>query len=287
MMNLRIASIPISLIACLFAAGLAAQVASPPAVTGKSALAEARKLVDQIKGLAGPERNAALEAAARAHMQVAETFQAEVAVAAEAAFEAGELWRRRGALTDAEPCYRKASSLDPARYDARATLEVAHIARRTKRYDDAVQLYGKVAGLQPASARAQSAREWIGRTWQAAGRGADAVTAFRAALDAAVTPSAVVSSADWLAKAQVSVGDLTAARTTLAEVEARLAKEAEGDSPAAQRVRESLAEMSARRMLQRASDKKTNAASDAIEVEAGEGEGEETGGNGRGGRRGK
>lgn len=291
----RFASIPFALLAVLLAP-LWAQAATPPAPTGKRALAEARALADQVKGSSGPERNAALEAAARSFMQVAETFQADVGVAAEASFEAGELWRRRGTLTDAEPCYRKALSLDPARYDARASFEIAHIARRTRRFDEACELYGKVAGLQPTSARAQSAREWIGRTYQTAGRGPEALVAFRAALDQASNPGAVISAADWLVKAQVGVGDLTAARTTLAEIETRLAKDADGDSPAAARVRDALAGMSARRMLQRASDKKSDAAGDAIEVEGSEAEGSGTEGRGTegsgsgrtgGGRRGK
>lgn len=279
----RFASIPFALLAALLATPLFAQASTSPAPTGRQALREARALADQIKGSRGPERNAALEVAARSFMQVAETFQAEVGVAAEASFEAGELWRRRGTLADAEPCYRKALSLDPTRYEARASFEIAHIARRTKRYDEACELYGKVAGLQPTSARAQSAREWIGRTYQTAGRGPEALTAFRVALDQASNPGAVISAADWLVKAQVGVGDLTAARTTLAEIEARLAKDAEGDSPAAERVRDALAGMSSRRMLQRASDKKSDAAGDAIDIEGSGTEGGGTEGSGTGG----
>ena len=152
-------------------AALAAAQAAPTVATGpKQALAEARALAAQSKGKTGPERAAALEAGAKAYQQVATNFGADTGVVAEASFEAAELWRRKGALADAEAAYRLALDNDPARYEPRACLELAHLLRRGKKFDAAVEQYRKVAGLQPGSARAHAAQLWIGRTQQVASK---------------------------------------------------------------------------------------------------------------------
>ncbi|MEZ5963929.1 MAG: hypothetical protein R3F56_08810 [Planctomycetota bacterium] len=250
--------------------------AAPAPASAKQMLAEARAVAAQAKGKKGSERSAALEAGAVAFERVVETCSADPAVVAEASFEAGELWRRRGSLAEAERAYRSALQSDPGRYEARASFEVAHLLRRGKQFDAAVELYRKVAGLQPGTARAQSALLWCGRTMQAANRIDAAVAAFRSALQSAGSAGAVIDAGNWLAKAQIRTGDLDAARATLAEVDQRTATETAGDSPAATRLRLRVTEMTARRALQRAADKEAGAADDAVDLEAdGESQGEE------------
>lgn len=248
----------------------AAQQAETAKPSGKAALAQARALAGAAKGKQGLERATALEAGARAFLAVAEQFKAEPMVVAEASFEAAELFRRKGDLAEAEGAYRAALTGDPTRFGVRATYELAHLMRRAKKADDAVTLYRKVAEMQPGTARAQSALLWVGRTLQLVGKLDDAATAFRDAFTKAATPSAVITAGNWLAKALLKKGDLDGARGTLAEVDKRVAGDATGDSPAAQRLQTTLAEMTARKALQRALDKKSGAAGDAEVVDADE-----------------
>lgn len=249
-----------------------AQEDTARATTGRQALVEARTLAAQAKGKKGPERDAALIAGARAFEKVATDWAADVAIAAEASFEAAELWRRKGDLPEAERGYRAALAADPARYEPRASFELAHLLRRGKQFDAAVELYRKVAGLQPGSARAQDALVWCGRTLQTAARLDEAVRAFVVAFEAAANSSAIVTAGNWLAKAQIRGGDLEGARTTLARVDERTKAEAAADTPAAKRLKSNLAAMTARRALQRGIDKATGAADDAAEVETDESE---------------
>ena len=245
---------------------------APPVASARAALLEARTVAAQAKGKKGSERSAALEAGAMAFQRVAEAYPVDLSVAAEASFEAGELWRRRGSLAEAERAYRAALQSDPGRYEARASFEVAHLLRRGKQFDAAVELYRRVATLQPGSARGQSALLWCGRTMQAAGKLDDAIEAFGSALQAASGANAVIAAGNWLAKAQIRNGDLDAARATLAEVDKRTEAETAGDSPTARRLQVAVAEMTARRALQRGIDKKAGAADDAAAIEA-EGDG--------------
>lgn len=258
------------LVAASWSASLGAQASPQPG--GKAALGSARAVAAAAKGKQGLERATALEAGARAFLAVAEQFKAEPMVAAEAAFEAAELWRRKGDLREAEAAYRTALEGDPTRFGVRATFELAHLLRRAKKSDDAVAAYRKVAEMQPGTARGQSALVWIGRTLQIVGQLDGAVAAFQDAFGKAGNPAAVITAGNWLAKALLAKGDLDAARNALTEVDKRVAGEAAGDTPAARRLQASLAEMTARRQLQRALDKKSGAATDA---EALDGEDEE------------
>ncbi len=262
--------VPATTVAMFSLAAIAAQQPATPAVPAaspKQALAEARALAGLAKGKTGPERATALEAGARAYQQLATTFSADAGIVAEASYEAAELWRRKGALADAEAAYRVALEHDPSRYEARAAFELAHLLRRGKKTDAAVDLYRKVASLQPGSARAHSALVWIGRTQQAANKLDEAIAAFEVALQSAPTPAALISAGNWQAKAKIKKGDYEGARVTIADVDQRVANDVVGDSPAGKRLQAALVDMSARRALQRTLDKKTNASADALDVE--------------------
>jgi tetratricopeptide (TPR) repeat protein len=241
--------------------------ASRPAGDGKAALAAAEKTAALATGRKGGERTQALEAGAKAYAEVAEAFAADPAVSAEASFEAAELWRRGGKLEPAEAAYRKARELDGARYGSRATFELAHLLRRARKVDDAVAAYREVMSLEGASARAQEASLWIGRALQIDGRLEAALAAFQQALAAADTPRRAVTACNWLASTQVKLGDLEGAAATLAALDKQLEDELDGTGPDVDRLRRALDEMTARRALQRARDRKTDAAGDAAQLE--------------------
>jgi tetratricopeptide (TPR) repeat protein len=269
---LRATLLALSLLTALLAQPQATPSAQRP--SPKQALEQARALAAQAKGKSGAERAAALEAGAKAYQNVAATHAADPGVVAEAAFEAAELWRRKGALADAEANYRAALDADRGRYGPRASFELAHLLRRGKKFDAAVELYREVAAMQPGSARAHSALLWVGRTLQAATRLDDAIVAFETALQAAPTPASLITTANWLAKVKIKQGDHEGARATIADVDRRVAADVAGDTPGAKRLQTALAEMSARRSLQRSLDKKNNAAADALDAEDNDGDGD-------------
>lgn len=269
---------PCSLLAgaALFALWATPLAAQQPAAAnaGREALQKAASIAEKITGLRGPERIEVLEQAARAYEETALAFAAERGVAAQAHWEAGELWRRRGDLALAEPHYMKANELDPGRFAERALLELGHCQRRGQRVDEAIETYQKVCALKPASARAHEARLWIGRSWQQKGSTTEAVTAFRAALEAASTPGRVVETCDWLAKALLKQGDLAGAEAAIQHAEQQ---KAGGDE--AEQLQKAIAGMSARKAVQRFKDKQNGVDNDAEDVD--EHEQEETGKNKR------
>src|SRR5262245_52660141 len=69
---------------------------------GREALKTCRDLTAKIKGLKGPTRDAALEEAAKAYEQVGSEYASDRGVAAQAWYEAAELWRRGDDLAQAE-----------------------------------------------------------------------------------------------------------------------------------------------------------------------------------------
>jgi len=240
---------------------------SKPSPEARAALQAARELEAHVTGGAGPEREAALEAAAKAYEQVAVTFAADPHVAATARWEAGELWRRHKSYTLAEQCYLESAKLDPERYGQRATLEAADMQRRGKRVDEAMASYAAAEAMGPTTTRAQDARLWRARLLQLTGKLNEAVTAFQAAVDAAKGPRQVIEASNWLAKAQIAKGDLVAAEQALAHADAAVAAANESDVVEQERLEQLVEQMSARTALQRARDKQNAAAKDASKLE--------------------
>ena len=242
----------------------AAETAAP-ADAGKAALKSAAAIAEKAHGLRGAERKEILERAARAYEEVANTQAQSPATAAEACFEAAELWRRTENLPAAESSYAKANELEPARYAERALLEIAHVQRRQKRFDDAIATYQKCAKVKGTSARAHEARLGAGRCYEQKGMLAEAVTAYRAAVEADTTPTRRIDSLDALAKTLIAQGSLDAAAAAITQAESLAS--ATDTGPEAERIQKAIEQMSARKALQRAQDKKTNAAKSAAEVE--------------------
>lgn len=232
---------------------------------GRQALAEARAVAERVKGLEGEEREAALASAAQAYESVASSHASDKAACAQANFEAGELWRRHGSLSVAEEAYARAAELDANRYAERGLIQVAHMRRRQGQVEEAHGVYVTVATIKPASSRAHEARLWVGRTLESLDRREEAIAAYRKAVDAAAGPRQAIEACNWLAKALVTAGDLPGAEAAIGR-----ADQAVQAVPAEQRsaaVTKALAEMSARRALQRAKDKKSDAHKDARRLE--------------------
>ncbi len=242
-------------------------------VEGKAALQGARQQADAVRDAVVAERPNLLERAARAYEQVAVDFAAEPMVAAQARWEAGELWRRHGSQALAETCYLEAAKLDEGRYGQRGTMAAADMQRRLKRYDEAMATYRKAEALGPGTTRGQESRLWVGRLLEATGKLPEAVAQYQSAMEAASGPRQVIEAANFLAKCQIARGDLTAAAAALATADDAVANADEPDVTVEERLRRELAEMSARKALQRALDKQTEAAKDAGRLEQAQGKG--------------
>ena len=234
--------------------------------TGRAALAGAKDVAARCKGLRGPERMQALEQAAGAYDKVATEFAAEPAVAGAAAFAAGDLWRQHGSFPLAEKDYLLAAEVDGPRFGQRGLMGAADMQRRQKRNDDAMATYSKAAALDAGTPRAQEARLWQARLLQTSSRLDEAITAFQAALENARPGRPVVEASNYLALALVQKGDFEAAERAIAHAEQALG--ADEDPIVAERLKKAIESMSARKALQRARDKATRAAKDAIGLEA-------------------
>lgn len=247
--------------------------AARPKVTlsdaGRSALAGAKEVAGRARGLRGPERAQALEAAATAYDKVVTGFAAEPAVAAAAAFAAGDLWRQQGSLPLAEKDYLLAAQLDADRFAQRALLGAADMQRRQKRVEEAMATYAKAAAIDPGSARAQDARLWQGRLLQGLERIDEAIVAFQAALESADPGTETIDACNFLALAWIHKGDLDAATRVIEHAEHAVQAVGDEDPVVLERLHKALEGMTAKKALQRARDKKSQAGKDAARFDNG------------------
>lgn len=238
-----------------------------PSDAARSALAEARELAAAVRGQSGPERDYALEQAAKAFDAVAARFAAEPPVAAQAAWTAALLWRSQGSLALAEHDYLAAAAADPGRYGQRALLGAADMQRRQQRADEAMATYARAAAVDQRTARAQEARLWQARMLLAAERFDDAIERFQAALESAPSPSQAIVTADWLAQAWLRKGDLDAADRAVAHARKVVDDAGDDDPVATARLQRAFERMPVRRALQRARDEQNDAAGDAVRLD--------------------
>lgn len=247
--------------------------AARPKVTlsdaGRSALAGAKDVAGRARGLKGPERAQALEAAATAYDKVVAGFTAEPAVAASAAFAAGDLWRQQGSLPLAEKDYLLAAQLDADRFAQRALLGAADMQRRQKRIDEAMSTYSRAVAVDPGSTHAQDARLWQGRLLQGLERIDEAIVAFQAALESADPGAQTIDACNFLALAWIQKGDLDAASRAIEHAEHAVQTVGDEDPLVVERLGKSIEGMSAKKALQRARDKKSQAGKDAARFDAG------------------
>ena len=230
---------------------------------GRQALAEARGVAGLVTGLDGELRMAALQRAAEAYEGVTANHTGDRATCARASFEAGELWRRHGSLSVAERAYGRAAELDPGRYAERGLLQVAHMQRRQDQLEKANASYMKVAMINAGSSRSFEARLWIGRTTESLEKPVEAIAAYRQAVEAATRTRQSIEACNWLAKALVASGDLDGAAAALILADKGVEAAALKGESGVESLKKALAEMSARKALQRARDKKNGAHKDA------------------------
>lgn len=233
----------------------------------RATLAAARQEAMKVRGLEGDAQLAALKSAAEAYDRAAKETANEPKASAQAAYTAGELWRRHGSVAEAERCYLMAVQLDAERYAQRGKLAAADMQRRAEKFEAALVTYRDAASVEPATARAQTARLWVGRVLQTMGRDVDALVAFRAALTSAVTPSQTIEACNYLANAMVAAGDFAGAAQALSHADSAISTAIVEKPEDAERLHKALESMSARRALQRAQDKSTDAAVDAQKLE--------------------
>ncbi len=247
--------------------------ATPPGgsapATSDGRVQEAEGAAADCKGKKGEERQVALERAAKLWEGVLADFaESEPEVGVRAAWEAGELWRRKGDLDGADRCYTRALALDQGRYRERATYARADVARRQQRFDDAIALYGEVVGMRPDSARAHRSRLRIGRCLEAKNDREGALQTYRDALDAvAATPRRAVDAGNALARLLVRMDDLDGAAAAIERVESIAKPVLDAGGKEGQRLQKALDGMSARRALQRARDDREGAGDDAEELD--------------------
>lgn len=138
--------------------------------------AEVSRLKKSASGKEAEEKHAALTAAAKECERIAKGAALEPAVAAEAHWRAGELWRTLRHEEEARGCFAATTRFADAapRLAARAWLELGHLDRRAKRWDDALASYRRVVALQPEQRReSASAFTWQGKVLLAKGDTAD------------------------------------------------------------------------------------------------------------------
>ena len=231
------------------------------------ALAAAKDMITNLRGVRGEERKAGLSRAAMAYSDVAENFAGEPAAVSAALFESGETWRRHGSLEKAENAYRLVLAKGGERYLGRATFQLAQMERRQQRFEDAIVTYQRAHEIQPKLNRANLARLWIARCLTSLGKPEEAMKSFAEAVRAAATPRQVIEASNYLAKALIEAGDLKAAAAALTKADQEVAASIEAGGKGSDGLRAALDRMSARKALQRARDKANGAAKDAQNLE--------------------
>lgn len=231
---------------------------------GRAALAAAKEVAGKVRGLRGPERMQALEAAASAYDKVVAEHGGEPAVASVAAITAADLWRQQGSVALAEKDYLLAAQLDADRFGQRGLLGAADMQRRQQRRDEAMATYKKAAEVDPTSGRAQQARLWQARLLQQSERLDEAIAAFQAALESADPGNETVEACNFLALAWIEKGDHDAAAKAIEHAEQAVQAVGDDDPIVVERLKKALEAMSAKKALQRARDKAANAPKDAV-----------------------
>lgn len=260
-----------------FAAVLCAGAAfAQDAPAAKPADAKARikaisSRLEDLVGVRGAERTAALELAAREFEAIAAEFPTDKALVAQANWEAGECWRRAERIESASAAYGRVLDSGDVRFRQRALFQRAGMLRRGKQLEEAQKLYAEAGAIEPESVRAHDARLWVARVLEMRGENDAAVEAYRKAVASATGARRIIEASDALAKLLVRRGDLEGARAAIAHAEQAAAGEIEAGGEDAERIQKALEEMSARGMLRRATDKSTEAGKAAEDVEVSRG----------------
>jgi tetratricopeptide (TPR) repeat protein len=219
----------------------------PQEGSAREQLERAAALRNSARGLAGAARARARQAAVRAYRAVVESFPHEPAVAAEAAFRAGELLRAGGDGTGAREEFARARSLGAGTdFRARAALELGHLARRDGELEAALDHYLAVlADHQAGRSRRDDAALWAGRVYALSGRRVDARRMWSRVAETAEDALDRVLAFDDLALSWIEDGDLEAAAGELERCREVLSEPALEETELGERVRRALQRMRA------------------------------------------
>lgn len=253
-----------ALLAALHGSGDAPDPMPPPAArsaTGdgtRSAertdpFAEASRLKRSAAGQEGEAKHAALLAAASEYEKVAKGAGDDGALAAEASFRAGELWRTLKREEEAQRCFERATKQVAAapRVGARAWLELGHAQRRAKQFDAAERHYQRVLAIVPEQRRESAlALGWQGKVLLAKGEAAQG-HALLLAVGARYPEFRTddIRHVDQVACDWIEANRRAEARTLVDDCLARHAEPDEGDEEVDAAVRRALDKMKSRKLL--------------------------------------
>lgn len=208
----------------------------------------------RARKLRGAERTRALESAVAAYRAIGVHWPEERAVAAEAAFRAGELLRRLEREPEARVEFARARELGPlTSFGVRAGLELAHLSRRAGELEAAHTEFEAVARDERAERRYRDdAALWMARIDLELGRVEVARNAFERLAETAESELDRIEAFDEWSGSFVDAGDLEAAAGVVARCRSALQDVAEEETPLGERVRNALARMSSVRRLEQA-----------------------------------
>jgi len=217
----------------------------PRMATPEAQLGHARRLKREMGAKSGEELEFWRKLAVEAY-QAVRVFHPEArAVAAEAAFRAGEILRAADQDGPAAAEFRWcALNARGTEFRARARLELGHLERRAERWREAVEFYVDVAAdAEAAPVRRDDAWLWAGTAWNALGRSEDARTAWSRVAEHGSDDLLRVRAFDELALARLESGDLEAAAGELSRAIATLSPRALEETESGERVRDALLRM--------------------------------------------
>lgn len=224
----------------------------------------ATELRNALRGLAGPERDAARARALAACRALRLYFPNEGWACAEASFRAGELLRAAGDLAGAAAEFQAArEQKGESPFRVRALLEIGHLQRAAKDHEKALASYEAVLADPSATpGQRDDASLWSGSVYRELKRPADARRVWQRVADKGEDPLDRIRAFDEIALLLVESGDLEGAAGMLERCKEVLAGPAAEETRTGERVRSALANMRAVGELQRAVERKQSGGED-------------------------
>jgi tetratricopeptide (TPR) repeat protein len=226
-------------------------------------LAHARAKKQELRGLEGPAKERAREAAVDAYRAVREHHPRARAAVAEAAFRAGELLRAAERLDEARLEFAVAAhEAEESAFRARARLELGHLARRAGDHGEALAQYlATLSDPEACGHERDEALFWTGRVHAAEEDEAEARRAWEQVAEEALDPVMRVRAFDELGLAWLRRGDAPAAAGEWNRCLRALADDAREETETGARVRAALEGARTLRSLQEAARRATTRAS--------------------------
>lgn len=220
----------------------------------RSQLGHARRLKREMAEKTGEEVPFWRKLTVEAYQALRVFHPEEHALAAEAAFRAGEILRVAGETDGALEEFRWAEREGRGTpFRIRARLEIGHLHRRAGRWREALQAYLDAAAEAEAEpARREDAWLWAGSAWKELGRVEEARTAWKRVAGEGTDPLARIVAYDELCLLLLEDADLEGAAGMLDECVRALSPRALEETADGERVRRALLRMRAVEELRRA-----------------------------------